>query len=139
RVEDTLEFRWTQKRDDWLSTRAQRAAGDDGEAGSRSDGRTGQASFLGASGAERTGRGESGRPPRDPGLSPDAGGTAPNFDAAAQGRLRAARDATRTRVETFDNKTLGPMRRRPSTTAPYDMPDAQVAARVFNATAASAA
>lgn len=54
-----------------------------------------------------------------------------NFDKTALGRLRAARQATRDRAETFDNKRLGPIRRRPSTTAPYDMPASAVPGRVF--------
>lgn len=56
---------------------------------------------------------------------------APNFDQTALGRLRAARAATRDRVGTFDNKQLGPLRRRPSTASPYDMPASAVPARVF--------
>lgn len=56
---------------------------------------------------------------------------APNFDPAALGRLNVARSATRQRVETFDNKTLGPLRRRPSTTAPYDVPTSAVMPRLF--------
>ena len=55
----------------------------------------------------------------------------PNFDEASLGRLKAAREATSNRAGTFDNKTLGPMRRRPSTVSPYDMPASAVAARVF--------
>lgn len=55
----------------------------------------------------------------------------PNFDPGARDRLDAARTATRERVETFDNKTLGPMRRRPAYTAPYDMAAETVPAKVF--------
>lgn len=57
---------------------------------------------------------------------------APNFDTAALRRLNAARSATRQRAETFDNKTLGPLRRRPSTTAPYDVPASAVVPRLFS-------
>ncbi len=56
----------------------------------------------------------------------------PNFDGAAAERLAAAQDATRTRAETFDNKILAPMRKRPSTVAPYDMPAASIPARIFS-------
>lgn len=55
----------------------------------------------------------------------------PNFDAAALDRLNAARSATRDRVQRFDNKTLSPIRARPSSAAPYTMPDSAVAARIF--------
>lgn len=58
-------------------------------------------------------------------------GLLPNFDPGARDRLDAARTATRERVETFDNKTLGPMRRRPAYTAPYDMAAESVPAKVF--------
>lgn len=54
-----------------------------------------------------------------------------NLDQAALDRLSAARGATKARVETFDNKTLGPLRRRPSTTAPYDVPASAVPQRIF--------
>ena len=57
---------------------------------------------------------------------------APNFDKSALGRLRAAREATSNRVGTFDNKALGPIRRRPSMASPYDMSSATVAGRVFS-------
>lgn len=56
----------------------------------------------------------------------------PNLDQAAADRLSAARQATAQRAATFDNKALGPMRARPSTNAPYNMPDATVAAKVFS-------
>ncbi|WP_439625933.1 hypothetical protein [Shinella sp.] len=58
-------------------------------------------------------------------------GILPNFDPGARDRLDAARAATRERAETFDNKTLGPMRRRPAYTAPYDMAAESVPAKVF--------
>lgn len=55
----------------------------------------------------------------------------PNFDAQALSRLKAAGAATKTRAETFDNKTLGPLRRRAGTTSPYDMPSGAVPGRIF--------
>jgi len=59
----------------------------------------------------------------------------PNFDQAALGRLNAARGATRTRAETFDNKTLGPLLRRAGGgTTPYDVPVSAVAPRIFSGT-----
>lgn len=63
----------------------------------------------------------------NPRLSADA----PNFDADALERLNTARAATRSRVETFDNNTLGPIRQRPSPQSPYDQPNAGVPSRIF--------
>lgn len=54
----------------------------------------------------------------------------PNFDAAARERLKAASEATKSRVETFDNKTLGPLRK--------DMLDSKAPGRVFVAGPAGA-
>ena len=101
-------------------------------------------------GRARAGRGEGGSAIRGSGNAPhrsqdiardgrEASGSrildrselAANFDKTALGRLRAARQATRERAETFDNKTLGPIRRRPSSSSPYDMPASAVAPRVF--------
>lgn len=65
----------------------------------------------------------------NPAISP--GTLQSNLDAAALGRLREARAATKQRVETFDNRTLSPIRRRPGTTAPYDMPASAVPQRIF--------
>jgi len=79
-------------------------------------------------GAEVSSRGGSADGPRDPRLSAD--GPA-NFDRDALGRLTAAREATLDRANTFDNRTLAPIRQRPATTAPYNMGDSSVAARVF--------
>ncbi len=45
--------------------------------------------------------------------------------------------ATRERVQTFDNETLAPLRRRPATNAPYTVSDAAVAARTFHPGTAS--
>ena len=57
----------------------------------------------------------------------------PNLDEAARDRLNAARTATRERVETFDNKTLDPIRERQTATGPYDTPAEAVPRRIFNA------
>ncbi len=67
------------------------------------------------------------------GVLPQPPDLEPNFTPEALNRLRQARTATRERVETFDNKTLGPLRRRPSSTAPYDIPASSVAGRIFSA------
>lgn len=90
------------------------------------------------------GGGESGAPA--PGLTADATGQGsadrskqiiggedlqPNFDQAALDRLSAARAATKSRVETFDNKTLAPIRARPGKTSPYNMGASAVPERIF--------
>lgn len=54
-----------------------------------------------------------------------------NFDQGALDRLKAASAATSSRVSTFDNKTLGPLRARPSQNSPYDTPAAAVPAKIF--------
>jgi len=128
RIEDTLEANFTRQREQWLASRTERAAGDGGGTSVGAHGRGGPPPVPGLSRAAGEAAGRPFSTPSNPGLSGDGIG---GFDGAALGRLNAARTATRERVETFDNKTLGPMRRRASTTAPYDMPDAAVAQRLF--------
>ncbi|WEZ84642.1 hypothetical protein P6U16_08740 [Rhizobium sp. 32-5/1] len=85
--------------------------------------------------AGQTGR-QAGRPAGRSGVQtalPEA-----NFDAGAAERLTAAQLATRSRLEAFDNKTLSPIRRRPSTVSPYDMASASVPQRIFSSRAGSA-
>lgn len=53
------------------------------------------------------------------------------FDEAAKGRLDEATAATRNRVNTFDNRNIGPILARPADHAPYTMDAARVASRVF--------
>ncbi|WP_279483207.1 hypothetical protein [Aureimonas sp. SK2] len=69
--------------------------------------------------------------------APFADGSPPTFDGAARDRLTAASRATKDRVETFDNGTLGPMRHRPSPSSPYDMPSSAVPGRIFSGDATS--
>lgn len=69
--------------------------------------------------------------------APFADGSLPTFDGAARDRLSAASKATKDRVETFDNGTLGPMRHRPSPSSPYDMPSSAVPGRIFSGDATS--
>ncbi|WP_425419619.1 hypothetical protein [Oricola indica] len=90
-------------------------------------GRSGTSTVSGSYRTEGQTRSRFGNAPRDPRLSADAA----NFDQAALERLNAARTATRERVETFDNRTLGPLRRRPSTVSNYDMPASAVPEKVF--------
>jgi hypothetical protein len=65
----------------------------------------------------------------DPGVSSEKFQS--NLDKAALDRLKTARAATKERVETFDNKTLAPIRKRPATTSPYDMPASAVPQKIF--------
>jgi len=131
--EQTTAFLIQQWQDDRLNRQAQARASNAGSAGSYGGG--GSFAFPGPRGASsQTGR-NVGYPPGNPRLPGDA--LQPNFDEGALGRLREARDATKSRVETFDNRTLGPIRRRPGTTSPYDMPAGVVPERIFHAGSAS--
>ena len=129
RVEDTLVHNVQKWVDDWQNQRTEAAVGL-GNTGSSSTGARGGASgAVGLSGTTgKAGVGLNGAPGNS-GLSGNAGGTAADADAIA--RLNAARAATKTRAETFDNKTLAPIRKRPGTTSPYDEPAASVPARIF--------
>lgn len=105
------------------------ATGENGGAGASIPGGGRPSGFLGAG---RTEVPQSGGLPNgagNPRLPGNAGGTA--ADAGAVERLNAARSATKQRVETFDNKTLAPIRKRPGTTSPYDEAAASVPARIF--------
>lgn len=77
--------------------------------------------------------------PRAPGSGSAAAGgpilerpaLTPNLDSAAVARLKAAQQSTRQRAETFDNKTLAPIRRRSMASGPYDMAAGAVPGRIF--------
>jgi len=131
--DQTAAYRIQQWQDDWLQRQAQARASDAGGIGAY--GGTGSVAFSSPRGTASQTRGGYRNPPSNPGLPGDA--LRPNFDEAALGRLRDARDATRSRVETFDNRTLGPIRRRLGTTSPYDMPSAVVPERIFHAGSSS--
>jgi hypothetical protein len=129
-LEQTAAFRVNQWLDDWQSKQSQAAAGLDDTAATRTTARGrafGGSGVFGAAGEAKLGPGS---PSSNPGLSSNAG--QPNFDRAALDRLTTARQATKQRVETFDNGTLGPIRRRPGITSPYDMPVSAVPAQIFN-------
>ena len=129
-LEQTAAFRVQQWLDDWQSKQSQAAAGLNDTATARTTSRGGAFGRSGVSGAAGEAKLGFGGPAGNPGLSPDAG--QPNFDRAALDRLTTARQATKQRAETFDNGTLGPIRRRPGTTSPYDMPVSAVPAQIFN-------
>ncbi|CAM5579108.1 hypothetical protein ATER59S_05054 [Aquamicrobium terrae] len=135
--EDTLAFALglAQSRDRWLDANQRRALSVGGEAGIGTYERGRPSPVPGPPGAERETRGGFPNATGNPRLPGDA--LQPNFDEGALGRLREARDATKSRVETFDNRTLGPIRRRPGTTSPYDLPAGVVPERIFHAGSAS--
>ena len=129
---DTLAARWgslvEQSRNRWLENRGRGA----GEGAFESTGTVGagrQAFISPASGGGSQARSGHNDASGNPGVQET--GLLPNFDPGARDRLDAARSATRERADTFDNKTLGPMRRRPAYTAPYDMAAETVPAKVF--------
>jgi hypothetical protein len=112
---------------DWFGTRQQSEASINGPASPSGTPGARPRAVPGDGGAEVPGGGRFPDAPGNPRLSADDA----NFDAAALERLNTAREATKARVETFDNKTLGPLRRRPATTSPYDVPNPAVPDRVF--------
>ncbi|MDO9416210.1 hypothetical protein [Pararhizobium sp.] len=116
--------------DDWLNARQARTGTSDGGASAFPTGRGRVAAVSGEGGAGREATGKSFGSSSDTGLS--AGSLEPNFDAGAAERLRAAQSATRARAETFDNKIIGPMRKRPSSVSPYDMAAASLPMRIFS-------
>lgn len=126
---DTLAEFLKRQVNDWVGSRQARARSPDGEVGASTTARLGTSSIPGDGGAAGQANGRSFQPQGDTRVS----GTSlePNFDPAALDRLKAARSSTRERVETFDNKTLGPVRKRPSTTSPYDMAAETVPNKVF--------
>lgn len=123
----TMLAMFQQKVDSWFADRQAGINTSSAGAGSFQSGPAGSASSAGVSG---TG-GQAGRQPFGPQGNPRLSTDDANFDAAALERLNTAREATKSRVETFDNKTLGPLRRRPSTTSPYDIPNTAVPDRIF--------
>jgi hypothetical protein len=131
--EDTLAANFQRIVSSWKAERNELAGQISGQNIGTGDGATGRvrtSAVPPAFGSQ--GQGGSGlrNPEGNPGLSSNAG--QPNFDRAALNRLTTARQATKQRVETFDNGTLEAIRRRPGTTSPYDMPVSAVPAQIFN-------
>ena len=128
RLEDTMAAKVQSEVEAWFAARSAQAQSDGGAAsvGPGPGGRPTAA--IGVSGAERQiGRGF-GPAPGNQGLPGNAGAT---VDRAAVERLNAARSATKQRVDTFDNPTLAPIRKRPATNGPYSDPAASVPSRIF--------
>jgi hypothetical protein len=126
---DTLMAHLQREQENWFARRRAEAVTANGGEGPVGYGTGGSAPIFGVRGAASQGARRFDGPPRDPRLSPDD--LQPSFDQDALDRLNAARDATRNRVATFDNPSLSPIRRRPSTVSPYNMPASAVPARVF--------
>jgi len=120
--------------DAWQSGRSELEAGA-GFATSAGEAGTSRASFVrpGSGGAGST-QGRSGFTPRDqgvqgPGLFPD--NLAPNFDAGAAGRLKAASEATKQRAQTFDAGRVGSATKRSGASGPFQMEASVVPGRFF--------
>lgn len=131
KVADTIEQRFQRQVEKWRAERAQAAAGEGAGKGSGLGGAAGQAPLAGVSGTGSQGGQRLGSAARDSGLSPNGAGTGQPVDQATLDRLKTARAATKQRVETFDNSTLAPIRARPSTVSPYEMPAGAVPAKIF--------
>jgi putative heme iron utilization protein len=125
---DTIAAKLQQEARSFLDAR-QAATGEVSRTGTVGNATGAPRAFSGANGAEVPGSGRFAGSQGDTGLPSD--GLVPNFNAEALGRLRTARGATKTRAETFDNATLAPIRKRPATTSPYDMPASAVPAKLF--------
>lgn len=63
-------------------------------------------------------------------MAPDAG-LSPNFDAAAQARLKAASEATKARAQTYNEGQLGSILRRQTQEGPYALSAAAVPEKLF--------
>jgi hypothetical protein len=89
-----------------------------------------------AFGSDRTGLSPSGRfgsASRDQSLSNrTASQVAPTFDTAAAARYRAAANATRERVGTFNKGAVGQVLRQGENAGTFRLPDSAVAAKFFN-------
>ncbi|MBB3950479.1 hypothetical protein [Aureimonas jatrophae] len=137
RVENTLAAALRREQERWIAERAElQAAGGDGPRGFAGNGGGRSPAVSGSPRAEGQTRGQPRDVARDPRLSRDD--LVPNFDDAALGRLTVARDATRNRAETFDNRTLGPIRQRSTATGPYATANSTVPGRIFYPRADSA-
>jgi hypothetical protein len=137
-MEQTAEHRIRQ----WQADYRQRQAGLADAAGAGGNGAMGTVALSGPRGAAGQSGGRLGDSAGNSGLSPNARGGIGSqgaadalglgrVDQAALDRLSTARAATKARVETFDNKTLAPIRARPSTVSPYEMPAGSVPAKIL--------
>lgn len=125
-AENTLLAKAQQWSDEWYARQAEARSINSASAGSDAGG--GSTTLLGSFGTESQAGRRLGNAPSNPRLpSYDV----QSFDGAAGERLNAARDASRDRANLFDNRMLAPMRRRPASTAPYDMASASVPASIF--------
>jgi hypothetical protein len=117
------------ERDTWLAQRSGNAR--TGGGGSSSAAEPGAASAVSpALGAESQGGGRLPGTAGDQGL-PEGAALQPNFDAAAQERLRAASAATRQRKQTFDSGPVGTVLRSAGMQGQYRTLDAMVPGAIF--------
>ena len=124
--EQTMANNLNRQVDDWREAKSQAVIAD--SSGSRSTLAPGRAPPV--SGTGRTASQSSRR-------SDDASGNqgvslTPNFDEAARDRLNEATDATKTRVQTFDEGATGKILKPGSRARKYRASDAQVPAAVFH-------
>lgn len=124
---DTMAARLRSEAEAFLGGR-KAATGESGGVGPVGVSRTGPTGVPGPARAEVQGRGRPADAAGGARLPQDAGRP---VDAATVDRLNAARSATKQRVDTFDNSTLAPIRKRPATNAPYTDPAATVPSRIF--------
>ncbi|WP_152049001.1 hypothetical protein [Aureimonas psammosilenae] len=127
--EETIQANLARWVENWSAERSQEAVGFDGGSGNSIGSRSAAPGTAGLSGATSEAGGRLGRTPRDPRLPRDD--LQPNFGQADLDKLNQAKAATIQRVETFDNGTLAPLRRRPTKTGPYDLSSSEVAGRIF--------
>lgn len=136
RPEDTFEAWLKQDAERWFAERNGQALSGRGDAGVGRPSGGGQTPVSGVRGTAGQGQGGLGGATGNPPVPGQPLGA--NFDQAALDRLRAARGATLERVNTFDNRVLGPMRARPSSASDYVMPAGTVPQKVFFPGTASA-
>ncbi|GGE24897.1 hypothetical protein GCM10011390_50420 [Aureimonas endophytica] len=128
-IDQTMFANLRREQEGWLAGRQSTARIANGGSDPVGYGAGRQDAFSRPSGAEGQTRGRFGAAPRDPRLP--SNDLQPSFDAAANERLTAARQATADRIATFDNPTLRPLRQRAGTNAPYAVPDSAVPGRLF--------
>lgn len=134
--EDTMAAMFANMRRDVNAWRGQQAADEAGRGvatGTGSAGAVSASSVRPGSGSASQARGRSGNSPRDTGLQGSGlfDDLAPNFDAGAAERLRAASAATRERAQTFDAGRVGAATRRSGAQGPFQVEASAVPARFF--------
>ncbi len=132
--DQTVAYNLTRWINGWLEEQAARAGS---SFGSGPDGAGGAGGFPGARGSSRKGRGQFPDVEGFSGVQGNSGGAQrdalqPNFDEAAAGRLSVATDATRDNAAIYGTRPVADVLRQPAKNAPFNVPDASVAARFFH-------